>query len=311
MCGNWPRVVAIMLLVAAPAVGQEPARPSVLDVPPPVEFSPTALNTLETVTGVRGEGREERPESRGRDEIETDRDSFTPSVRTAGRGRLIIESAYTFQDNRGIKETHSFPELLLRYGVADRVELRLGWNYEVGGTGNEISGSGSDIDTATAPHSRSGLERIYRMLYGVKIGLTEQDGWRPESAVILQGYTPTGGDVTATQFVGSYVFGWELPRRSKLDAGIRYGTASNEGDRFNQWAPSVVLKVPLGEKWSVHSEYFGIFSTGRAKETNLQYVSPGVHYLVTPDFEVGVRLGWGLNDQSARFFMNAGIGWRI
>jgi hypothetical protein len=36
-----------------------------------------------------------------------------------------------------------------------------------------------------------------------------------------------------------------------------------------------------------------------------------VHYLVTPDLEVGVRVGWGLNDQSARFFSNAGFGWRF
>jgi hypothetical protein len=39
-------------------------------------------------------------------------------------------------------------------------------------------------------------------------------------------------------------------------------------------------------------------------------LSPGAHYLVTPDLGVGVRVGWGLNDQSVRFFANAGFGWR-
>src|SRR5262249_2912814 len=87
-----------------------------------------------------GREREERPE---RDEIETDRDSFTPATTTAGRGRLILESAYSFQDNRGVKETHSFPEFLLRYGLTERLELRVGGNYEVGGAGNDVSGSGS------------------------------------------------------------------------------------------------------------------------------------------------------------------------
>src|SRR5262245_60734814 len=72
-------------------------------------------------------------------EIETDRDSFTPATTTAGRGRLIVESAYSFLDNRAVKETHSFPELVCRYGLTDRLELRLGWNYEVGGAGNDIS----------------------------------------------------------------------------------------------------------------------------------------------------------------------------
>jgi hypothetical protein len=50
---------------------------------------------------------------------------------------------------------------------------------------------------------------------------------------------------------------------------------------------------------------------GKAENSTQHYVSPGVHYLVTDDLEVGVRLGWGLNDQSARFFANVGFGWRF
>ena len=41
------------------------------------------------------------------------------------------------------------------------------------------------------------------------------------------------------------------------------------------------------------------------------YISPGLHYLVNHDLEVGFRVGWGLNDPSARFFVNAGVGWRF
>src|SRR5262249_29873261 len=68
----------------------------------------------------RESGGEPRREGRREDEIETDRDSFTPAISTAGRGRLIVESAYSFLDNRHVPETHSFPELLLRYGVMER-----------------------------------------------------------------------------------------------------------------------------------------------------------------------------------------------
>jgi hypothetical protein len=31
---------------------------------------------------------------------------------------------------------------------------------------------------------------------------------------------------------------------------------------------------------------------------------------VTENLEVGVRVGWGLNDQTPRFFSNVGFGWR-
>ena len=80
--------------------------------------------------------------------------------------------------------THSYPELLIRRGFGDRVELRLGWNYEVGGAGRLVSGNGGAVfETAT-------IERESQMLYGVKAAVSEQDGWRPRSAAILQGYTP-------------------------------------------------------------------------------------------------------------------------
>jgi len=247
--------------------------------------------------------REER-----RDEIETDRDSFTPSTTTTGKGRLIIESAWSFLDNRGYKETNSFPEALVRIGISKRLELRLGTNYEIGGIGSDIAGSeggGDELQRSKALESESNIS------YGVKYRLSESDSWLPESAVILQAYTPTSGKTTNTQLVSTYAFGWELPKGMKLDAAFRYVLATEESDHFNEWAPSVVLKVPLGERINVHAEYFGIFSTNKTEMLNRQYFSPGVHYLVTDNFEIGVRLGWGLNDQSSRFFSNVGIGIRF
>jgi hypothetical protein len=108
----------------------------------------------------------------------------------------------------------------------------------------------------------------------------------------------------------TYAAGWELDNRWRLDSAIRYGYASEEGDRFHLWAPSVVLRVPLGERWGVHAEYFGEFSGGKEADVTRHFFSPGARYLVTSDLELGVRVGWGMTDQSARFFANAGLGWR-
>jgi hypothetical protein len=291
--------VACGLAAGARAPAQEPPAGGA----PERRGSP--VETLERLTGGRAAEGE-------RDEIETDRDSFTPATSTAGRRRLVVESAYTFVDNRGVKETHSVPELILRYGAADRVELRLGWNYEVGGAGNTVSGLDAGGDDPF--RAGSGLAREYTLSYGVKVGVTAQDRWVPRSAVILQAATPTGGSAgtsPATQLTATYAAGWALPNRWRFDAAMRYGIDSEEGDRFNLWAPSAVLKVPLGERWAAHAEYFGIATTGKEQNSTRHFVSPGLHYLVTPDLEVGFRLGWGLNDQSARFFSNVGFGYRF
>ncbi len=254
---------------------------------------------------LEGGGRSERRgEADAEEHIETDRDSFTPATTTVAPGRFMIETSYSFLDNRAGADGHSLPELLLRAGVTDWLELRLGWNFEAGG-GSAVSGSevGSDFAAAGATESS--------VLYGLKVAVTDQAGWQPRTAVIAHATTPTSGAETATQFVSAVVAGWTLPNRWNLDGSVRYVAASEEGDRFNQWAPSIVLKAPVGERWNVHAEYFGIFSDNRADNTNAQYVSPGVHYLVTQDCEVGVRVGWGLNDDALRFFSNVGLGWQF
>jgi hypothetical protein len=281
-----------------PAGAQQPGNEQVI---PPLPSS-----SIYPAESPGSESEERRPESRFADAIETDRDSFTPATTTAGLNRLIVESSYSFLENRGVKDTHSFPELLVRYGLMERLELRLGWNYEVGGAGADTSSASVE---ELPPESR--LERASNINYGLKFRLTDQSAWVPGSAVILTGATPTSGMTTGTQFFATYVFGWELPHRCKLDAAMRYGSVSESGERFNEWAPSVVLKAPLGERFNVHAEYFGIFSTGKAEEFGHQYISPGIHYLITPNLEIGVRVGWGLTEQTPRFFSNAGLGWRF
>lgn len=251
-------------------------------------------------------GEESAATEREEDELETDRDSFTPATTTAGSGRIIFETAYTFIDNRAVPETHSFPELLVRYGISDRLELRLGWNYEVGGAGNPVSGNvPSDLAT------NSELEHESRLLFGLKTRLTEESGWFPASAIILQGFTPTSGKANDTEMSTTYVLGWTLPGRAVWDSAIRYSTGRLEDDNFNVWAPSSVVKVPIGDRWKVHAEYFGIFTDGRADETVQHFFSPGAHYLITSNLEIGVRVGWGLNSETPNFFSNAGVGWRF
>ncbi len=238
------------------------------------------------------------------DEIETDRDSFTPAKMTVGRGRFVVEAAHSFVDNRNVYDTHSFPELVTRYGLTDWLEVRLGWNYEVGGAGSPVSGNIPDDLEENA------LERESRLLFGLKATLSRQDVWLPASALIVQGFTPTKGEEHDTLLSATYVFGWKLDNGCDWDTAIRYGTGSTEGDQFDTWTPSTVLRVPLGERWKVHVEYFGVFSNNRADETVQHFLSMGPHFLITPDLEVGVRVGWGLNAEAPNFFSNAGFGWR-
>jgi hypothetical protein len=246
----------------------------------------------------------EEEEDEEEEELETDRDSFTPATSTVARGRLLVESAYSFIDNRRVAETHSYPELLLRYGWSDIVELRFGANYEIGGAGNPISGNVSDFE-----EEEKELEEESKILYGAKFFLSKQRGWTPKSSFILQGFTPTYGVSNLTTMSATQVFGWQLRNGWVWDNAFRFATSGFEDDHFNVWSPSTVVKIPLTERLKVHAEYFGAMTAGREQETTQHFFSPGAHYLLTRNFEVGSRFGWGLNEQSPNFFLNVGIGW--
>jgi hypothetical protein len=270
--------------------------------------APSVAQTIDDPAADRiGEPAEEESfaESEGEEPLETDRDSFTPATTLVDRGLIILETSYSFIDNPAFAEGHSFPELLARVGLSDLFELRLGWNYEVGG-GGAVSGSefGGEEETAVS-------ETETKLLYGFKTRVSNQNGWLPNSALIVHASTPTSGPNTATQFVTGLVAGWELPNGWTLDSGLRYAVANEEGDHFNHWAPSIVLKVPVRESWNLHAEYFSSISQNREDDVTSEYFSPGVHYLVSPNCEVGVRVGWGLSQDAANFFSNVGLGVRF
>ena len=235
----------------------------------------------------------------GEDEIETDRDAFTRSPRIVGTGRVVTEGSYTFLDQDAEHEGHLYPELLVRYGACDWLELRLGWNYEVG-----------KFHQLAEP----GAERVEEGIgnYGAKMYLTSACGWLPDSSLILTGYTPTSGDSNDSDFSLEYVYGWKFPNTLELESQIRWFSLAEEEDHFTEWAPSVVLKKPLCcGRAKVHVEYFSLLSDDRGENYQQHYVGPGFHYLLTPDVEIGTRVRWGMGDDSAEFICNTGLGLRF
>ena len=247
---------------------------------------------------------EKNTETDENDFIETDRNSFTFARFAPGADRLIVESSYSYINISHVKIKNSFPELLMRYGIGDRLELRLGWNYE---TGRERVPSGGDIA------GFFGANAEQQLYYGFKTVLTKQSDWIPGSALLAQGHTPTGGPQSVSQFRVGYVLGWTLPNRWDFDAGFRFGTDKDEAGSYRLWAPSAVLKMPLTptERWFTHVEYFGVITQGKKNDTNTQFVDLGLHHLFTPNIEAGVIVAFGPHPGGMNLVTNVGIGVRF
>ncbi len=155
--------------------------------------------------------------------LQSDRPDFTEASTTVGLRRLQIEMGYTYiRDNSAAAETsaHSFPETLYRIGLfAEWFEARIGWNYGTNLTRENIVSSVFD-----------GGEDLY---VGAKLALTEQDGWRPEMAVILQTNLPTGHtDLTSGEVEPgmNWLYGWDVTEVVAIGGSTQVNRAQDEAD---------------------------------------------------------------------------------
>lgn len=239
-------------------------------------------------------------------ELHTDRDAFVPSTRSVDLGHTLVEGSFTFIDNRGSPETYSFPEILVRRGMTERFELRFGVNYESGSGGSVVTpvetGEGLEGDVR---------ERESNILYGCKLWLTDDDGWVPRSSLVVEAFTPLSGDVWGTEPSAMYAFGWALPGEWRFEALGRYVYADSAEGAFDKWNAAAVLRLPVTERFEVHAEWFTTWSAGLEDETVRPFVGPGMHFLVTPRFEIGARMGWGLSRDAASFFFDTGAAVRF
>lgn len=236
--------------------------------------------------------------------IETDRPDFTEASSTVGRGRIQLEAGYTFIRDRSdgtTTKSHSYPEALLRIGMfADWFELRLGQNFS--NTRTPVVGF---VDTL------SGGEDLY---LGIKLALTEQNKYLPETALIVQSLIPTGHpDLTANQMLPgmNYLFGWDIIDDC-LSAGGSFQanrTIDDVGHYYVEVAQSFTLGYSLTKKLGAYTEWFAFYPCGAlAPDVGPQhYFDGGFTYKVTDNLQLDIRAGVGLNRRAEDFFAGSGF----
>jgi len=124
--------------------------------------------------------RAEKDDPEEEERLDPDRPHFPEASTTVGKGRVVLESGYTFKEKGSSFFSHSYPEGLLRIGIfADWFEFRIGQNV-----------FNQERTAAGVRTSASGPQDLY---LGVKLALAEQKHYLPQIALIPQMTVPTGG----------------------------------------------------------------------------------------------------------------------
>ena len=234
-----------------------------------------------------------------REPLITDRPDQTESAFIVPAGFFQIETGFLF----GRHETNSFTEdnlnlftTLLRYGINQHFELRLGTSYLM----HETSGWANDVQT-------SGLTPVTA---GMKFKMVEEMGLVPEMAFLAIVTLPHSGkeefspEYTATEFR----FAAEYTFSDWLGMGINLGGAWDGSSVKPAGIYSLVLGADVGGRTGLFLEGYGELPQGTQPDHRLD---GGLTYLVKHNLQLDASAGVGLSEISPDFFVNAGLSWRI
>jgi len=220
----------------------------------------------------------------------TDRPDQTESASVVGKGILQIESgaalAFTGENMMATREILA-PSTLFRYGVANKIEVRV------------VNQFGALKCPIQHIQGMSDLEA------GVKIQLHQREECPNELAFLSHLIFPTGTSALSNgafgilnrlavshEFAENIVLGY--------NAGYNY-YGSGKGDL----AYSLVLGIAVTDKTSIFIEPYGDFVEFNELMANLD---AGFTCLVNPDLQLDFSFGTGINH--AMNFISAGISWR-
>ena len=231
----------------------------------------------------------------------TDRPDQTESTVIVPKNSLQIETGFVFEkvknenfeiDNWGIATT------LLRYGVWDNFELRLGSYYQ----STQAKNLESEADS-----TQSGFGPL---VLGFKVYVVEEKGIRPEIAVLANmtlrhfgnlDYRPVYSFPTAI-----LLFSHTLSDRFSIgyNTGFRYNGSNADGF----FIYSFVTGYSITKKLSAFGEVYGNFDHGHRPNHK---IDGGFTWLVKPNFQLDISGGTGFDDKIDKYFVSAGFTWRI
>jgi hypothetical protein len=238
--------------------------------------------------------------------ISTDRPGFLFSSATVGRGvfqaELGLPQVTQDESEDGFFKVRSESAVaLLRYGVTDRFELRLGApvytriRADVGPFHDTASGYG-DLEV------------------GAKWHLSDNHGGQPSFALIPSVIVPTGKEGFSAEdpiYQLNLAAEWTLANGWGVAALGGYLNGPSDGDRYNQETVALSLGRSLpSPAWSAYGEV-AFVATDITGASDTSFAGGGIKYLATKNVQLDLSFDRGLTDDSPDWLFGFGLSARF
>lgn len=231
----------------------------------------------------------------------TDRPDQTESSSTVPKNSLQIETGFIYENfnNDNVEfQNLGLGTTLLRYGVWDNFELRLGAYYQQ----SKVKSDDFNIDS-----TQSGMGPI---LAGFKVYVIEEKGFRPEISILAD---LTLNKVGKLDYRPSYTYSTIKISASHtlsnfFSLGYNVGFASDGENAKGLFVYTVVLGMSISDRFGGFAEVYGTSAEGDSPHTR---ADAGLTYLLRPNLQLDVSGGTGLDGSVNMYFVSLGITWRI
>ena len=230
-----------------------------------------------------------------------DRGTQNYAASAVSKGSLLIETGYDYSSFDDEFRVHVFGNSVLRYGLSEKLELRIGGSYMkskyeyVGGWwGFPTQEKQTEISEGFGP-----------LLLGGKFSVAKQHGFVPDVGLVLDvKIGQTGADAFyIDKYISTLVAAAGYRLSSYLNVGVNMGFVIDKSWEEESFVYGISLTGTPMQKLGVFVEYVG----GSLNASSHNQFGAGITYLLMKNLQFDVSGAWGSDIIYDWFYYGVGL----
>jgi len=234
------------------------------------------------------------------EDLITDRPDQTESPSLVSKGSIQVETGFFYEnsENQNITEkSYGYNTSLLRYGLLDNLEVRLGVDFLE---------SKTELNNHEFGNPDAGFSPL---LVGVKVGIAKEKGLLPEIGLLGHLYLPFSVSKEVRPETTGVDLRFSFNHTLTENSGIAYnlGAAWGEDSPEASYLYSFVYGYNLNEKFGLYLEVYGDLPEDDRSE---HFWDAGITYKLKKNMQLDALIGTGI-DNTQKLMLGGGISLRL